>query len=302
MAEVYHDAEVVHLAYHLLPEAAHTVVGVASAGRVADVVVTVVAERDINHATLCEVFYVLELMLQGEAVLDGEHDAFASLALVFVEVGRRTRYADVALVLLYDVLNFVEDEVGIDCRRKMVKCVCKVWIEAFQSFDIDLRGECLADLRLREVGCHCNGILPSFGHLVQIVEYPRVTLVEPYALWKEHRRVAVCVECEYTLVELLGEAEVAGLCHQPSEEFSSFFSHPFRVPLYAHDRFVLRTFDGLYDSVRRKSRHAEPFAGVFYRLMMEGVDHNLLFLIECIQYRRLRKAHTVCLFTPVSIL
>ena len=84
MAEVYHDAEVVHLAYHLLPEAAHTVVGVASAGRVADVVVAVVAERDVHHAALGEVFQVGKFALDGQPVLNAEHDAFPAVALVVV--------------------------------------------------------------------------------------------------------------------------------------------------------------------------------------------------------------------------
>ena len=88
--------------------------GVATSCRVANIVITIVTKGYIGHTTLCKVLYILKLMLQSKTVLYSKHDALTSLALIFVKVGRCTSNTDIALVLLNNLLYFVEDKVGID--------------------------------------------------------------------------------------------------------------------------------------------------------------------------------------------
>ena len=74
MAEVDHQAEAVHLADDLFAEAADAVMGVAASAGVAEVVVAIVAQRDVDHAALGEMLHVLQFTAQGQAVLNAEHD------------------------------------------------------------------------------------------------------------------------------------------------------------------------------------------------------------------------------------
>ncbi len=119
---------------------------------------------------------------------------------------------------------------------------------------------CLTHLGLWQVGHHDHGVLPALGHLVQVVEYAVVALLETHALREEHRGVAMGVEGEDALVQLLGHVEVVGLVHQPAEQGLSLLPHPFGVPLHTHDGFELGTRDGLDDTVGRRRRHAEARA------------------------------------------
>ena len=89
---------------------------VAAPCRVADVVVTVVAEGDIDHATLCETLHISEVVLQCETVLDGKHNGLATTPFVFVEISRSTCNAQVIAVVADDVFYLVEDTVGIGER------------------------------------------------------------------------------------------------------------------------------------------------------------------------------------------
>ena len=66
MTQIYHDAQAVHLLNHLLAKTAHTIMGIAAAGTIADIIITIMAERDINDATLGEMLHVTDIVLQGE--------------------------------------------------------------------------------------------------------------------------------------------------------------------------------------------------------------------------------------------
>ena len=187
VAEVNHDAVAVHLANHLFAESAHAVVRVATLGRVADVVVAVVAERDIGHATLCESLYVFEFVLERQTVFDGQNDGFAAFSLVFVEVGRRTGEAQILLVLLDDGFDLVENAVSVGTGRVSGGVRCH-------------RRERLAHFRLRQIGRHNDSVHPALGHLVQIDENPLVALFEMDALREEHRRVAMGIERQDAMV------------------------------------------------------------------------------------------------------
>ena len=113
MAQVNHNAVEVHLLNHPLAEGTYAVVGIASLGAVANVVVTVVAECDIDNASLGEVFHVGCVVVQCQSVLDGQHHRLATLALINIEVGRCACQAQVVAVAANDVFNAVENEVGI---------------------------------------------------------------------------------------------------------------------------------------------------------------------------------------------
>ncbi len=254
MAEVYHDALTVHLTYHLLAKLAHAVVRIAAARRVADVVIAVMAKRYVHHTALREVLHVGNVVLKSQSVLYGKHDALAPFALVFIQIGGCPGYADISGVLPYDAFYSVEYQVGIRSGRYWVRHIAAY---APRIGHVHLRRECLAYLGLGQIGGHGHGILPAIGHLMQVYEYSVVTMVEVYALWKEHGRVAMSVEGEHAVMQLLGYIEVVGLVDEPLKNGQTVCSEPLRMPLHAHDGLELTALYGLYDTVGRLCRHSE---------------------------------------------
>ena len=71
------------------------------------------AERDVDHATLREMAHVGQVVVECQSVLNAEHYRLAVLPLVLVEVGRCACYADIVAVLVHDLLQLVEYEVGV---------------------------------------------------------------------------------------------------------------------------------------------------------------------------------------------
>ena len=130
--------------------------GIAAAGTIADIIITIMAERDINDAALGEMLHVTDIVLQGETVLDTEHNALSAFPLIAVKIGRSSGNTQVVAVLAHDFLNLVEDEIGILQRS--------LHVEGYFA------AEALAYLRLRQVSHHGGSILMSVGHLVQIDE------------------------------------------------------------------------------------------------------------------------------------
>ena len=181
MAQVHHDAVAVHLLNHLGSETAHTIVGIAATGTVADVIIAIVAEGDIYHASLGKVLHIAQIVLQGKTILNTEHDALSALSLVAVKIGRSSGDTQVVAVLAHDFLYLVEDEIGILQRS--------LHVEGY------LAAEALAYLRLRQVSHHGGSILMSVGHLVQIHEDAGVAMIELHALREEHRGIAMGIEC-----------------------------------------------------------------------------------------------------------
>lgn len=113
MAQIDHDTFTVHGINHLTTEVGETIVCVAAACRVADVVVAIVAERDIYNATLGEVAYVSKVVLESQSVFNAEEDRLTSVALILIQVGRRACDTDVVAVLSDDLLELVKDKVSI---------------------------------------------------------------------------------------------------------------------------------------------------------------------------------------------
>ena len=95
MAQVDHDTLIVHPLDHFLPKLRHTVVHRGPPVGVADIVVAIVAERDIDDTTLREMAHVGEVMVQRQSILNTEHDRFAAFALVLIEVCRGTGNATI---------------------------------------------------------------------------------------------------------------------------------------------------------------------------------------------------------------
>ena len=236
-----------------------------TAGTVADVVVAVVAQRDIHHSAPCKVLHVGRVVLNGESVFNPEHYGMPPGALVSVQVGRRLSDAKVRNVLVYNAFERVEDVVGVCFRTVKPRR--------------HLVGKRLAGLGLRQIGGHYDRILSPFVHLVKVNKYARVAPVEVYALRKEHRRVAMRVQSERPPVNGLGLSELCRPADKPLEQGQPFITKPFGMPLHAHDRLELAALNGLYHAVGRHRRHREtPSAGT-HSLMMERVDGQRFHII-----------------------
>ena len=113
MGEVNHQTAAVHLLNDLFAKLADTIVGVAAAGRVADIVVTIMTERDIDDTPLSEMLHIGQFVTESQAVLNTKHDAATPFALVFIKVLRRTGNAEITAVGLHDILNLIENGIGI---------------------------------------------------------------------------------------------------------------------------------------------------------------------------------------------
>ena len=119
MTEIHQDAQAVHLSDDLFAEVADAVVGVAASCGVADIVVAVVTKRHIDDAAVGEVLQVADVALQRQSVLDGEHDALASLALVAIEVVGCASQRQIVGLRSHDAFYLVEDAVGVTRRGKV---------------------------------------------------------------------------------------------------------------------------------------------------------------------------------------
>ena len=274
MAEIDEDTQTVHLGDDLTAEVADATVGGGTFGRIADIVVAVVAEGHIDDAAISEVAQTLDRTIEGDAVLDAEHDALQSLALVTPQVvgGARQRYA--VGILAYHLLDLVEDMIG--------------------KFGGVLRG-------LWEVGDHDGGILTTFVHLMEIDEDAHVALLDAYALGEEHRGVAVGVEGKHTVVELLGLAPGCGTTDEPLEERCSC-SEAFGMPLDTEDRLILTALNGLDDTIGGNGTDTKTGAGIRHRLMVETVDVELRSVVDLIENRATPDTHGMGGLVAVSVL
>ena len=153
MAQVDHYAVTVHLLDDFLAELANPVVGITSPCGFADVVIPVMAQRYVDYTTLCEVLHVAQIAVQGQSVLYAEHYALASFPLVLIEVGRRSRDADILGVVAHDALQLIEYQVGI-----VVRGYRSLGNAALRS----LHGLCL-DVFLRQVGIELRYALQVDG-------------------------------------------------------------------------------------------------------------------------------------------
>ena len=239
--------------------------GIATAGTIADIIITIMAERDINDAALGEMLHVTDIVLQGKAVLNTEHDALSALPLIAVKIGRSAGYAEILAVLAHNLFYLVEDEVGI-LRRSL-------YIESH------LTAEALTYLRLWQVSYHRGSILMTIGHLMEINQDAGIAMIKLDALREEHRSITMGIERKDALMQLLGCIKVVSLINQPLENLQSFFFQPFRMPLHTENLLILATLYSLDNMVRRFGDGAQMLARLAYRLMVERVDKDLLLII-----------------------
>ena len=62
-----------------------------------------------------------QLAVQGQSVLDAQHDALTALLLVGIEVCRRTGDTEICAILGHHLLYLVENQVGIGRRPRDVE-------------------------------------------------------------------------------------------------------------------------------------------------------------------------------------
>src|SRR5574344_168995 len=287
MAQIHHHPEAIHLAYHLSAKLTHSIVGVTASCTVADVVVAIMAEGDIHHSPIGKVLHVGDVALKGKSVLYAEHNGFLSVILVGNEFGRSAGKGKIAIVGSNDVLYLIEYQVGIF-----------LWT-------VDIKAHVLSEgltlLGLRQISHHDSGILTTIGHLVQIHKQLRVTAVEAHIVGKEHRCVAVGVECENTIVHITCGTIVGSLTNKPLEQRESVVD-TFGMPLHTNNRLHLRTFHSLNNTVARTGYNTESIPNFAYCLMMEGIDIQRATTVNLMQYRILAYAHRVGRHTAMCVL
>ena len=104
-------------------------------------------------------------------------------------------------------------------------------------------------------------------------------MVETDTLWKEHRGIAVGVEGEDALMQLLSLIELVGLSHEPLEYLKPLIFQPLRMPLHAEDGFIFATLHRLDDAIGRLGDGTQLLARYAHSLVMERVDKKFLLLI-----------------------
>ena len=257
VTEVDHHAQSVHFAYHLLAKSTHTAMRLRASCTVANRVVAVVTQRDINDSALRKVGNVANIVFNSQPVFNAEHNAFLAHRLVFVELLGCSGQGNIVTLVRHDGLYLVENAIGIPARR-----------HAFGQF---------SGLRmLRKIGHHGHGVLLSVGHLVQIVEHLEVSLLKMHALWEEHRRVTMAVKREDFAVKCLGSLELPAALREPFKQFQSLVAHPFGMPLHAHERLLLGAFHRFNHTIGCRGYDMEMRTAVFHRLMVKTIDKSFL--------------------------
>ena len=78
-------------------------------------------EGHIYDTALGEVLQVLQLAVEGQTILDTEHDRLPFVALVLIQVARGAGNAQISLVIGDNLLDLIEDKVSIFRRTCHVK-------------------------------------------------------------------------------------------------------------------------------------------------------------------------------------
>ena len=260
MREIDHHAHAVHLSHHLATKGGEATVReavliAAGTGAGTDGVVAVVAKGHIHHAPTAEMADEAEVVADGIAVLDAQHDGLASLLLEEVEVVGGTGDGHMRRVAGSDGLDAVEQALRPGQGGRVIV----------------VAGEILLD-----VGHHDGGVEAAVGHIGQVDEDALVAGVEIDMLVEEHGRVAMGVEGEMGVVELPGMGIATGFADEPAEDGHHALVAPedetLRMPLHAEHGLVLRALHSLDDAVGRCGSHTEARCRLTHRLMVEAVD------------------------------
>ena len=155
------------------------------------------AQGHVHYPTLSEGFHVAQVLADGIAILDAEHDAAFSLVFQFPEVVGGPGDINCRAVLGCHLLYLGENLVGLGGGV--------------------LKG-CLGALLLLQIGYHDGGIKVAFCHLVEVNQHLGVARVEVNSFGEEHGGVAMAVEREDFAVQRLGLLELCALAHKPLED------------------------------------------------------------------------------------
>ena len=137
---------------------------------------------------------------------------------------------------------------------------------------------------------------------MHIDEYLRVALREVSTLWEEHWGVAMAVEHNILSVQVLCVLINSAFVDEPAEQLSALLAKPFRMPLHANHRFVLRALYGFYQSVVRPGNGAELIAWSVDRLMMKRIYHESVIRIYICKHGVWQNLHFVCLHVAFLVL
>ena len=201
------------------------------------------AKGHIDDATIGKVLQILQFAIEGDTILNAQHDALATSPFIFPQFCRCTGNPHIITLLPDNSLYLIED----------IICIGR-----------GILG------RLRQIGSHDGRVETTLGHLLQIDEDTWIALIESDALWEEHRGVAMGVERQNTIVQLMGLTIILCLFDQPLEQGQTTL-HTFRMPLNAKDRLELVALHRLDDAIRGSRHNTELRAWVADSLMMEGV-------------------------------
>ena len=168
----------------------------------------------------------------------------------------------------HDITYLVEDKICILRRSFYIK--------------FHLAAEALTLLWLRQISHHRSGILTPISHLVKINEDARVAMIKVNSLREEHRCIAMGVECENFIMQLLSNTKLTCLFYKPTEYLLSILLQPFWMPLHTENRLVLAALYGLDDVVGRTGNDTEALAGLAHCLMMKRIDHDAFTAIYII--------------------
>ena len=175
MAHIHQHPYPIHLLHHAAPEVAQSSVLRLSPAGVTDIVVSVVAKREIHNTSVPQPLHIAQVASQGIAVLHPHHDGLTALLLQTVEVIRGTSQGDMLRMSLHHVLQLVQDGIGILhglLQRSLV---------AFLLGQI----------------CHHDACIEHpLIHLVEIDKHMVIPVVETYPLWEKHGGVLVAVQRE----------------------------------------------------------------------------------------------------------
>ena len=205
MTKVDHQSQAVHLANDLRPEFRYAAVSIESAARrVAYLIVSIMAQCDIHDATFGKVLHILQVIFYSQSVLNTNHNRLLSCPLVGFKLCPIASQSHIIGMCKHRLVYLVEYKVGISTRSIHIKrsYVYKVF----------------ALFRLWQISHHSYSIRTSIAHLMQVVAYARVAMVEINISRKEHRCVAMRVDGKVATVKTSCLFHYARLVNKPFKQ------------------------------------------------------------------------------------
>ena len=231
--------------------------GIGAHGRIAKIVIAIVAKGHINNSFVFEFFDIGDVTPDSVSVFHAEHHRFFADVLGLEQLLWRLRQR-YSVASEHPVFNFGDER------------------ESTLGRGIQFVGSASA---LRQIGSHNHGIESAFGHLVQVHAGMRIAMVELHVAIKQHGRVAMRIEGENFAMHGARRPIALGFGHQPSEQWThgrvAALNEALGMPLHAQHTLQCFAFHRLGHSVGCPCRDAQLGAGFAHSLMMEGIDKEL---------------------------